>query len=72
MKGEEFVNLLQQYSEKKGEKIHGFGVTRFNPEMSKHLETATLKLHGYAIDLVNLRSEEYKDHSRIPSIVFHF
>ena len=38
-----------------------------NPEQSKHLETARLKLAGLEIDLVNLRSETYAD-SRIPTM----
>ena len=38
-----------------------------NPEQSKHLETARLKLAGLEIDLVNLRSESYAD-SRIPTM----
>lgn len=43
-----------------------------NPEKSKHLETATLKIFGEWIDLVNLRAEEYTD-SRVPIIVnLHF
>lgn len=48
--------------------MSGFGVTRFNPEKSKHLQTATLKIFGLQIDLVNLRAEEYTD-SRVPTIV---
>ncbi|KAF8640569.1 hypothetical protein AX17_000231 [Amanita inopinata Kibby_2008] len=40
-----------------------------NPDQSKHLETATLKLHGLNLDLVNLRSEEYAADSRIPTQV---
>ena len=39
-----------------------------NPEQSKHLETARMKLRGHWIDLVNLRSEEYAQHSRIPTM----
>jgi tRNA nucleotidyltransferase/poly(A) polymerase len=37
MKGEEFVSLLKEHSGKEGNKISGFGVTKFNPELSKHL-----------------------------------
>jgi len=39
--------------------MSGFGVTRLNPEKSKHLETARLKILGEWIDIVNLRAEEY-------------
>lgn len=40
-----------------------------NPEKSKHLETATTKILGLDIDLVNLRSETYSADSRIPEMV---
>ncbi|VVT50473.1 uncharacterized protein SAPINGB_P002775 [Magnusiomyces paraingens] len=40
-----------------------------NPEKSKHLETATTKLYDLFIDIVNLRSEEYAEDSRIPTIM---
>ena len=38
------------------------------PEQSKHLETATMPLHGLSLDLVNLRSETYTQASRIPRV----
>lgn len=44
------------------------GVIQANPDQSKHLETATLRLHGLPIDLVHLRSEKYTEESRIPTI----
>ena len=40
-----------------------------NPEQSKHLETARMKLDGLELDLVNLRCETYTD-SRIPQMTF--
>lgn len=39
-----------------------------NPEQSKHLETARMKIRDIWIDLVNLRSEEYAHNSRIPTM----
>ena len=69
MKGEEFVTLLKKHAQLKNDKISGFGVTKFNPEMSKHLQTATANIQGYWIDFVNLRSEKYGEDSRIPIIV---
>ena len=36
-----------------------YGVIKSNPEKSKHLETATIMVHGVWVDFVNLRSEEY-------------
>lgn len=47
--------------------IHKIGK---NPEKSKHLETATTRLYDLDIDFVNLRNEEYTEHSRIPVIKF--
>lgn len=67
MFGEDFAEKLSdklyQGSDKKK-----FGVIKANSEKSKHLETATIKVHGVMIDLVNLRSEEYTDDSRVPTI----
>lgn len=45
-----------------------FGISKLNPEASKHLETACIKISDFQIDFVNLRSEVYTD-SRIPIIV---
>uniref|UniRef100_A0A7S3JSV2 Poly A polymerase head domain-containing protein n=1 Tax=Aureoumbra lagunensis TaxID=44058 RepID=A0A7S3JSV2_9STRA len=43
-----------------------------NPDQSKHLETATMRLYGLDVDFVNLRSEAYADaQSRVPTSV-HF
>lgn len=46
-----------------------FGVIKANPEQSKHLETATTKIFGQFIDLVNLRTEKYAEDAehRIPT-----
>lgn len=38
-------------------------------EQSKHLETAKITVLGLDLDLVNLRSEEYAEESRIPTKV---
>ena len=40
------------------------------PEQSKHLETATLRVFGLSIDLVNLRRETYSEDSRNPRMDF--
>ena len=56
MFGEDFAqklcDKLYQGSDKKM-----FGVIKANSEKSKHLETATIRVHGVMIDLVNLRSD---------------
>jgi tRNA nucleotidyltransferase (CCA-adding enzyme) len=44
-----------------------------NPEQSKHLETATMRVHGMDVDFCNLRSGEiYQEHSRIPTTSMTF
>lgn len=40
-----------------------------NPEQSKHLETATMRVKGVWLDFVNLRAETYAQNSRIPTMV---
>ena len=62
--GEAFATHIQE--EIPGTK--GFGVIKKNSEKSKHLETATIQIHGRWIDLVNLRSEKYTEESRVPAI----
>ena len=52
------------------EKASGFGVTKFNPDKSKHLETACVKIRDVWIDVVNLRGETYAENSRIPTMTF--
>ncbi|KAJ1873328.1 CCA tRNA nucleotidyltransferase, mitochondrial [Coemansia sp. RSA 990] len=41
-----------------------------NPERSKHLETATVRVLGQCVDFVHLRSEAYEETSRIPVVRF--
>jgi tRNA nucleotidyltransferase (CCA-adding enzyme) len=67
MFGEEFASLLNDklYPDASKKK---FGVIKSCSEKSKHLETATIKVHGMFIDLVNLRSEKYTEDSRVPVI----
>ena len=48
----------------------GIGVIQSNPEQSKHLETATMRVRDVWLDLVNLRSENYSEDSRIPEMEF--
>jgi len=69
MLGREFAELLNQCLSEMGEKTHGVGVVLKNPEKSKHLETATMKVGTFWIDFVNLRAEEYTQDSRIPDLM---
>ena len=64
-----FAEHLTQYAESKDIKLGHITKIEQNPDQSKHLETATLKVFGQDIDLVNLRSEEYVENSRIPKEV---
>ena len=67
MFGEDFAKILNEKMYPDGSK-KGYGVIKSNSEKSKHLETATIRVHGRFIDLVNLRSEKYTDDSRVPII----
>lgn len=61
---EHFVAFVAR--EKGIEEAHVTKIER-NPDQSKHLETARANVLGVELDLVNLRSEEYSEGSRIPS-----
>ncbi|KAH9486667.1 CCA tRNA nucleotidyltransferase, mitochondrial [Psilocybe cubensis] len=66
MMGLAFAEHLSAFANSKGVKLGTITKIEQNPDQSKHLETATLKIFGLDIDLVNLRSEEYAAGSRIP------
>lgn len=66
--GEEFALKVNDYLQSLGEQTKTVGVVKANPEQSKHLATAKVKVHGLEIDFVNLRSEVYAQDSRIPTI----
>lgn len=69
--GADFAKVVQEVYRTKFEGVSkGFGVIKANPEKSKHLETATIFLENHWIDFVNLRKEEYADHSRVPTVSF--
>ncbi|KAK8797098.1 hypothetical protein WA158_004308 [Blastocystis sp. Blastoise] len=68
MTGYDFaVNISPYLLEHGGDPSH-LGRIKANPEKSKHLETTRLMIYGTWIDLVNLRAEQYTNHSRIPTI----
>eukprot|EP01066_Platyproteum_vivax_P007112 Platyproteum_vivax@DN2706_c0_g1_i1.p1 len=67
--GVEFASKLNAWLETKQKDTHRIGVIKCNPEQSKHLETATVRLAGLSIDFVNLRTETYAVNSRIPENV---
>lgn len=69
MLGREFADHLNEYLVANGEDTVSVGVVLKNPEKSKHLETATMKVGSFWIDFVNLRAEEYTQDSRIPDLM---
>jgi tRNA nucleotidyltransferase/poly(A) polymerase len=69
MLGREFADHLNAYLEEAGKDTISVGVVLKNPEKSKHLETATMKVGAFWIDFVNLRAEEYAEDSRIPDLM---
>lgn len=70
MLGREFCEKINEYLSKSGEDIQGVGVIQSNPDQSKHLETARMRLCDLWIDFVNLRAEDYAENSRIPTMRF--
>jgi tRNA nucleotidyltransferase (CCA-adding enzyme) len=67
--GFEFATAVNEFMKEKGMETSQIGKIDSNPDRSKHLETATTKVFGHHIDFVNLRTETYQEHSRIPTIV---
>jgi tRNA nucleotidyltransferase (CCA-adding enzyme) len=43
-------------------------ILKTNPALSKHLETVTLKIDNFALDVVQLRRDQYTNASRIPIV----
>ncbi|KYQ91040.1 tRNA nucleotidyltransferase [Tieghemostelium lacteum] len=68
MMGATFAELVNKHLEETHQEVHRIGVIQSNPDQSKHLETATVKVYDMWIDFVNLRSETYTEGSRIPTI----
>lgn len=66
--GEEFARTVNAYLKSLGKKTGHVAVIQANPDQSKHLETANVKVLNFVVDFVNLRSEEYATNSRIPEI----
>ena len=69
MLGREFADQLNEYLLQHGRERVSVGMVMKNPEKSKHLETATMKVGKFWIDFVNLRAEEYAENSRIPDLM---
>lgn len=74
MCGEDFAKLICEHldsnvdaSDDAASKT-SYHVIKANSEKSKHLETATIRIDDFAVDLVNLRSETYTENSRVPLV----
>jgi tRNA nucleotidyltransferase (CCA-adding enzyme) len=66
--GVSFANRLAEFlKSNKNESVRDPITVEANPDQSKHLETAKMKLWGIELDLVNLRAEKYAEDSRIPN-----
>jgi tRNA nucleotidyltransferase (CCA-adding enzyme) len=79
MTGEAFSQRLRSYCKTEAaikkhrilpEDVGSLHVVRLNPDQSKHLETAMVKVFGLDIDFVNLRKETYVHDSRNPIMEF--
>lgn len=71
LSGKDFATLVQAFLKQHQEQVGKMGVISANPSQSKHLETATMVVHGVEVDFTNLRAEEvYEAHSRIPTTTF--
>jgi tRNA nucleotidyltransferase (CCA-adding enzyme) len=72
MDGEEFAQHVLKclHTHDYQDAPRNVAVIRANPAQSKHLNTATLTLHGMSIDFCGLRDEVYDDnHGRIPQLL---
>ncbi|GFP84627.1 cca tRNA nucleotidyltransferase mitochondrial, partial [Phtheirospermum japonicum] len=68
--GKECYDKVNVYLSSTGEVTQGIGVIQINPDQSEHLETTRMRLFDVWIDFVNLRSEDYSENSRIPTMRF--
>ena len=62
--GVEFGQNLNKYLASIGEEVKTLAIIQANPDQSKHLETANIRVLGFEIDCVNLRSETYTEENR--------
>ena len=57
--GVQFAEAVNDHLDSRGMPKSKIGRIMANPDQSKHLETATVKVCGFEVDFVNLRSETY-------------
>lgn len=63
------INLIQEFDPTGELNVFFPMMIHSNPDQSKHLETAKMRLLDVWIDFVNLRAEDYSENSRIPTMV---
>lgn len=68
MLGRDFAERVNSYLAKHNMHKASVGLIQKNPDQSKHLETATMRVLDVWLDLVNLRTETYSHDSRIPDV----
>ncbi|PXF41921.1 CCA tRNA nucleotidyltransferase, mitochondrial [Gracilariopsis chorda] len=68
MLGIHFAERINRYLDEHHMPHASVGLIQKNPDQSKHLETATMRVMDVCLDLVNLRTETYSHDSRIPNI----
>nr|CCC92912.1 putative tRNA nucleotidyltransferase [Trypanosoma congolense IL3000] len=67
--GEAFAREVASYQESLGLKARTVSVIRVNPELSKHIETATVCVYDTPVEFCALRHDEYTNpDSRIPAV----
>ncbi|KPI83861.1 putative tRNA nucleotidyltransferase [Leptomonas seymouri] len=66
--GEVFALRVAEYQQAHGDRAHTVSVIRANPAMSKHIETATVRVHEIPVEFCALRTDVYTDASRIPQV----
>ncbi len=69
MMGDDFAGHLSAFAKSKDVKTGPIAIFNPNPEQSKHLQAAIIPIFGLELALVNLRSEEYANSSRIPTAI---
>ncbi|MCO5579043.1 hypothetical protein L7F22_032895 [Adiantum nelumboides] len=70
MLGKAFCDKVNEYLVSINQQARNVSVIQSNPDQSKHLETARMKIFGVELDFVNLRAETYAENSRIPTMKF--
>uniref|UniRef100_A0A6B2L348 Poly A polymerase head domain-containing protein n=1 Tax=Arcella intermedia TaxID=1963864 RepID=A0A6B2L348_9EUKA len=59
MMGYPFAEYVNQELEVQGKEKHTIGLIKANPDLNKHLETASMRIEDTWVDFVNLRPAEY-------------